>query len=84
MYINGRDRLIQDEYRAERLRQAEPWHILQAEARRSDLLTGFYRGVMLRIGSWLEKTGCRIKVRYAPPKPQPIFPGAPEGGLQGC
>ena len=84
MYITGRDPLIQNEYRAERLRQAEPWHILRDTTKRSNLLSGLYRGVMLQLGLWLEKTGCRIKARYAPPKPQPIFPGAPESGLQGC
>jgi hypothetical protein len=84
MYITGRDPLIQNEYRAERLRQAEAWYILRTDAKRSNLPTGIYRGMMLRLGLWLELTGCRIKARYAAPKPQPIFPGAQESGLQGC
>ena len=37
MYTNGRDLLIQEAYRAELLRQAEPWHILRAGTRRAGL-----------------------------------------------
>ncbi len=35
MYTTGRDPLIQEAYRAELLRQAEPWHILRAGTRRA-------------------------------------------------
>ena len=74
MYITGRDPLIQKEYREELLRQAEPWHLLRTGMKRPSLLAGLYRGVMLQLGLWLEKTGCRIKSRYAAPKGAANFP----------
>ncbi|MEJ2012264.1 MAG: hypothetical protein P8X64_08580 [Anaerolineales bacterium] len=84
MNITGRDIAVQEAYRNELQRQARMWHSLHRSPRRVTGLQLTFREIMIQIGVWLESAGCRIRTRYALPKPEAPRSSIAGSGLSNC
>jgi hypothetical protein len=83
--LSWRDVLDQEARGDELQRQAMRWRLVQsaqpAEPRRSGRLAGS----MIRLGAWMERTGCRLQSRFANIEPKSILVASgAETQLHGC
>jgi len=84
MWFTTHDIAVQEAYREEMRRQAEPWHILRRDSIRRRALQVRYARLMVGFGAWLEQAGCRLKARYKFAPADGARSGIARGGLQSC
>jgi hypothetical protein len=80
-----RDVLDQEARREEFHRQAEGWQLSQAVQSGQSQPAGRLAASMIRLGAWMERTGCRIQGRFAEIEPAVILTtSGADTQLHGC
>jgi len=83
--LSWRDVLDQEARRDELQRQAKMWQLSQAAQPRRSQPTGRLASTMIRLGAWMERTGCRIQSRFADIEPAVMLTtSGAETQLHGC
>ena len=83
--LSWRDVLDQEVRREDLQRRAREWELSQAvQTRRAEPL-GRLAANMIRLGAWMERTGCRIQSRFAEIEPAVILTtSGADTQLHGC
>ncbi len=83
--LSWRDVLDQEVRREDLRRQAMRWQEAQPVRPHRVHLTDRLAGSMIRLGAWMERTGCRLQGRFAEIEPATILaPSGAETQLHGC
>jgi len=64
MYPTGSEFKVIDIYRNENIQRAVDDHIIRSMMEKDEVRPKFHHIVLVRIGSWMEAFGYRIKSRY--------------------
>lgn len=83
--VTWRDVIDQEERRAEAMRQAENWRLARAVGGTSQTGANRVAAFMIRLGAWMERTGCHLQTRFKALERQAVMnTSAPSATLGGC
>jgi hypothetical protein len=83
--LSWRDVMDQEVRRADSERRARQWRLAQAEQAGLPTRGARLAALMIRLGAWMERTGCRLQTRFAQIDPSPMLsPASAETQMNGC
>lgn len=83
--LSWRDVLDQEARREDLQRQADMWRLARAAHTSGPKKASRLAGSMIRLGAWMERTGCRLQARFADIETSAILAGTgAETQLHGC
>jgi hypothetical protein len=83
--VSWRDVIDQEVRREELMRQAQQWRMVEMARAGRPTWSARLAALMIRLGAWMERTGCRLQSRFAEIEASHVInaPGT-EPQMNGC